>query len=280
MRSRLEAMRRWRLRLASRCITEAPICTDGSLAPDRCAAEQAAEGEEDLGERDAQRQQLAAHTAVVRHRCGDRLRNAAALGAGEEAARDPGEQAETGGSDQQGKPRPLANQPGVGGDRQLGADRECDRDQPGEQRRAHQQQAHPPAPQRQPWQGVAAAATQQAGERAPARRGRSWGRRGGGIGGGVMGGRRLRGRSCGRCGFRGGRALFGAHRCLCRRAGACCGKRGQRNVCNGFSAMLHMRKPNDTATIRDVGRRDVFLTMMVCRNIVPVRFKWRKRNRK
>ena len=33
MRSRLEAMRRWRLRLASRCITEAPTCTEGPSRP-------------------------------------------------------------------------------------------------------------------------------------------------------------------------------------------------------------------------------------------------------
>ena len=33
MRSRLEAMRRWRLRLASRCSTEAPICTEGPSRP-------------------------------------------------------------------------------------------------------------------------------------------------------------------------------------------------------------------------------------------------------
>ena len=33
MRSRLEAMRRWRLRLESMCITEAPICTEGPSRP-------------------------------------------------------------------------------------------------------------------------------------------------------------------------------------------------------------------------------------------------------
>ena len=87
----------------------------GAFAAHRGAAEQPAQGQEDLRQRDAQRQQLAAHLSVVRHRRRDRLRDAAALGAVEEAARDPRQRREAGGRDQQGEPGALVDQRGVGG---------------------------------------------------------------------------------------------------------------------------------------------------------------------
>ncbi len=169
MRSRLEAMRRWRLRLASRCITEAPICTEGPSRPT----------EAPLSSPPRVRKTFASamrSDSSWRRTCPSSDIDAA-IACGMPLPSVPWKKrrethasaAKPAGAISKAEPGALVDQRGVGGDRQLGADGEGDRDQPGEQRRPHQQQAYPPAPQRQPGQRVAAPAAQQAGEGAPAR---------------------------------------------------------------------------------------------------------------
>ena len=128
-----------------------------AFAADRGAREQGAEGQQYLAESDSRRQQLAACAVIVRDRSGDRLGDAAALRAGEVSAADPCHQGEARGRNQQGQERGDRHQLLMGMNREVGADREDDTDEAGEQGRTNQQHASTPAPEREPGQGIAAA---------------------------------------------------------------------------------------------------------------------------